>query len=122
MKKPFIVVIVFLFLFLYVEAAQKVTDYKAFEEKLRSIASSPFSRQRVKYIYFFLNREKVHNVRYFSGMLESFLLTMNIRGTVYNIDDNVMMAIVQQDAEVNTEFLKTHFDGAFNEVTVRYPG
>lgn len=105
-----------------VSSAQKVIDYQAFDEKLQLIASSPFQRQRVKYIYFIVNRKKVHNVRYFSGMLEEFLLTLNIRGTVYNLEDNLLIAIVNMDAEVNVEFLKSHFGKSFKDVFVRYPG
>ena len=121
----FILVLLSLYFSFFIQevfSAQKVTDFKAFEEKLKSIASSPFSRQRVKYIYFFLNRKKVNNVQYFSRMLEEFLLTLNIRGSVYSIEDSLLIAIVNMDAEVNTEFLKNHFEGAFEDVVVRFAG
>lgn len=122
MKNYFLIyIIIFLAVFQLAQQAQKVTDLSKFDEKLKLISSSPFSKQRVKYIYFFLNRKKVKNVQYFSNMLEDFLLTLNIRGTVYVIEDQVLIAIVNMDAEVNTEFLMKHFDGAFRDVKVRYP-
>ena len=120
--KGFLISILFLLsIFQLTQQAQKVTDLAQFDEKLKLIASSPFSKQRVKYVYFFLNRKKVKNVQYFSNMLEDFLLTLNIRGTVYVIEDKVLIAIVNMDAEVDTKFLMEHFEGAFNDVRVRYP-
>ena len=113
--------IIFFILLQETNSAQKVVDFKAFDEKLKSIAASPFSRQRVKYIYFNVNKKKVGSVAYFSQMLESFLMTLNIRGTVYNLEDKLLMAMVNSDAEVDTDFLMKHFEGAFHSVQVRYP-
>lgn len=108
-------------LFSFAQLAQKVTDFAAFDKKMKDISASPFSKQKVKYIYFFLNKEKVNNVRYFSNMLEEFLLTLNIRGTLYTVEDLLLIAFVNMDAKVDTEFLMSHFEGAFTDVKVRYP-
>lgn len=104
------------------ECAKKVTDMKAFREQMAVIANSPYSRQRIKYIYFELNRKKIGNIQYFSSMLEDFLMTINIRGTVYNIEDHLLIAMVNTDSEVDTNFLMNHFEGAFNSINIRYPG
>ena len=106
----------------YIQCAQKVTDLNQFKEHMDSIASSPYSRQRVKYIYFELNKSKIHNVQYFSSMLEDFLLTINIRGTVYNIEDRLLIAMVPTSSEVDTNFLMNHFEEAFSRIFIRYPG
>lgn len=102
--------------------AKKVTDLKEFREHMEQIASSPYSRQRIKYVYFELNKQKIGNVQYFSSLLEDFLLTINIIGTVYNIEDKVFIAFVPTETNVDTKFLMDHFEGAFTNVFIRYPG
>ncbi len=103
-------------------SAKKVTDLKEFREHMEQIASSPYSRQRIKYIYFELNKEKIGNVQYFSSLLEDFLLTINIIGTVYNIEDKVFIAFVPTETKVDTNFLMDHFEGAFSNIFIRFPG
>lgn len=106
----------------YITPAKKVTNLNEFREYLAEIASSPYSSQRVKYIYFEVNLKVVKNVMYFSSLLEDFLLTINIRGTVYNIEDKLLIAIVPFDSKIDEDFLLNHFDKSFLSVNVRYPG
>lgn len=124
-KNLYIILLLILLLFLNISilhCAQKVTDMKNFKEHLANIANSHIQRQQLKYIYFELNTKEITNVQRFSSVLEKFLLTMNIRGTVYNIEDKLLMAIVDRSSEVNTDFLKSHFGNNFLSIHIRYPG
>lgn len=122
MKSPILAILTLLSIFSIFDCAKKVTDMKAFREQMATIANSPYSRQRIKYIYFELDRNKISNIQYFSSMLEDFLMTINIRGTIYNVEDHLLIAMVNTESEVDTKFLMSHFEGAFKTINIRYPG
>ncbi len=93
-------------------------DEKGFYDLIKEFENTP-SMTQGELIYFFRIREnrRKDNINYLSEVFKKFLLSLNIRSTVYNWNNHDFIVLTKSDIDI--DMILSHFDDLIDKAGVR---